>query len=299
MPSSPTVNVSALNEGRGDDPGDACLADGDRTSRRPALNEGRGDDPGDASGGRSVGQLPERSTKAGVMTPAMPVRYLDVLRHVERSTKAGVMTPAMPYRSRLADAIVPQRRPRWDTHAALRLLLCSSGKVLPRITGGSGAWPHHPWPSPFVFGLTAQGGPGGGERPIETVDVDPVAARVDDRSQAHLQTRNGRRAEPALEDRILDTDAESLAYPRDLDQATLPFGCRRVDVVGHDNIHQLTMTYGGYAGRSPRRYRAKSVAWTTGSEARGRLRPSNRCGTSADLNCSYASKNFARPSSVR
>ena len=61
-----------LNEGRGDDPGDACMGRLGRPEGLSALNEGRGDDPGDALSGRPGGPGPPlRSTKAGVMTPAM------------------------------------------------------------------------------------------------------------------------------------------------------------------------------------------------------------------------------------
>ena len=55
----------------------------------------------------------ERSTKAGVMTPAMRERLPERGLCWDRSTKAGVMTPAMPARKMRRPSSSPpaQRRP--------------------------------------------------------------------------------------------------------------------------------------------------------------------------------------------
>ena len=66
-PSWPT-----LNEGRGQNPGDTCLAMRGSTSGAP-LNEGRGQNPGDTPTRCSKCKVcVTRSTKAGAKTPATP-----------------------------------------------------------------------------------------------------------------------------------------------------------------------------------------------------------------------------------
>ena len=74
LPKRSRTRRRTLNEGRGDDPGDAPTATpSSECWSWTTLNEGRGDDPGDAGPllRALVAHLSPRSTKAGVMTPAM------------------------------------------------------------------------------------------------------------------------------------------------------------------------------------------------------------------------------------
>ena len=62
---------SALNEGRGINPGDTATGGGGAPTDLATLNEGRGINPGDTDGGEiGLSALQGRSTKAGASTPA-------------------------------------------------------------------------------------------------------------------------------------------------------------------------------------------------------------------------------------
>ncbi len=92
---APGRQTRALNEGRGSHPGDTRRP-GSVSRISPSLNEGRGSHPGDTHP-KVRGQVepPDRSTKAGALTPATrDLVVLDLGAGHGRSTKAGALTPA-------------------------------------------------------------------------------------------------------------------------------------------------------------------------------------------------------------
>ena len=130
-PTCPTPGSSALNEGRGRDPGDTAIGEADRVimegaqrrpgprprrhacrncrrpgSRNHALNEGRGRDPGDTGvalnegRGRDPGDRVTHGVTCAQRRPGprprrhMKPHLLDIVVGHLRSTKAGAETPA-------------------------------------------------------------------------------------------------------------------------------------------------------------------------------------------------------------
>ncbi len=73
--------------------------------------------------------------------------------------------------------------------------------------------------------------------------------------------------------------------------------CRRCHRSGRSPTH--TITNGGYAGISPRRYLASNVACTVGKAQRPTRRPRTRWATSVSLCFSHAESSEDRPSSLR
>ena len=103
---------SALNEGRGANPGDTVLpaftsATMYVAQRRPGREPRRHVGPSAAARSST-----SRSTKAGARTPATLVPPVGRERRLRRSTKAGARTPATPSASRSARSTgCAQRRP--------------------------------------------------------------------------------------------------------------------------------------------------------------------------------------------
>ena len=99
------THTTALNEGRGSNPGDTGSGSRPSCRRAATLNEGRGSNPGDTYRCSRLDATPRsssRSTKAGVRTPATRgVKATGDPAWSWRSTKAEVRTPATrPYSGR-------------------------------------------------------------------------------------------------------------------------------------------------------------------------------------------------------
>ena len=133
----------------------------------------------------------------------------------------------------------------------------------------------------------------------ESVHHDRVAIAVDDILHLADHALQSLRGKPALKHRKLYALAVPFANLCDFAQPSRSISVRVCDVVRDQNVHDYGITNGGYAGRSPRRWRASKVACTDGSAQRPTRRPTIRCSTSTSLWASHALIKLVLPLSLR
>ena len=111
------------------------------------------------------------------------------------------------------------------------------------------------------------------DRTGEPVHHDRVAIAVNDVFNLTDHARQPLRRKTALEYRKLYALTVTFANLCDFAQPNRSNAVRIRDVVGDQNVHGYGITNGGYAGRSPRRWRASRVACTDGRAQRPTCRP--------------------------
>ncbi len=211
-----------------------------------------------------------RSTKAGARTPATPPVAGRRARaeHQFRSTKAGARTPATlpiahtggstrrncPIKRTVGARYSPQL-------AGVRLAPGLEHGDQAGITGGSRKWSQHPRLTEFVTLASADAQRDFFDSAGEPIHDHRIALAVDDIFDITDQPSQPRCGESALEDRELYPLAVFPANIGDASEPGSPSPLRLGDVVSDEDVHRFhDNTNGGYAGRSPRKWRASNVA---------------------------------------